>query len=171
MDRLPEHAQPTDRFVACSLRTLAAWPISNCGSRVPHVTRARLERLLQQTGVLLALLCPVAWLYTGWHLAVEAHHDHVVVAHDHHRGHHEDALHHDGAPAEGEGHHHDDHLIPDSLRPEQGQPFAIDLTASDVVLVDWHPDAAAPAVAPFDDIPSATDPPLESLQPRAPPVG
>ncbi len=156
------------------------------------MARVRRDSVLKRVGLILALLCPLAWLYTGWHLAVESHHDHEVEAHRHDRSHEDD--HHSGrdhahqghddddrrpetdhhpdeAPREDQGHHHDDHLIPDSLRPEQGQPFAIDLTASDVVLVDWHPDAAAPAAAPFDDIPSATDPPLGSLRPRAPPVG
>jgi hypothetical protein len=133
--------------------------------------------VLRRAGVILALLCPVAWLYTGWHLAVEAHHEHAVralaEAHDHDHDHHDAGGHHDDehhAPAQG--HHHDDHLIPDSLRPDHGPAFAVDLDPSDVVLEGWEL-AGTPAslAAPSSDVPPATDPPIESLQPRAPPVG
>jgi hypothetical protein len=137
------------------------------------VNRVRYARLLRRAGVILALLCPVAWLYTGWHLAVETHHEHAVNAlvedHEHDRDHAGD--HHGGVPAEDDGHHLGDHLIPDSLRPENGPVFAFDLEPSDVVLDGWELAATPTPTAPCEDVTPATDPPIESLQPRAPPVG
>jgi hypothetical protein len=120
------------------------------------VARAGLERRAKQAGVLLALLCPLAWLLTSWHLALEAHHVHAVEEHDHHED-------------EGEGHHPDDHLIPDSLRPEHGPAYAIDLPPSEQGRAPAT--TPTPAAAPFDDVPPATDPPVGSRRPRAPPVG
>lgn len=125
-----------------------------------------------RVGLILALLCPFAWLYTGWHLAVESHRDHdrpSAIDHDHDHGHHD---HDRGPPAEApldEGHPIDDHLIPDSLRPEQGPELSVDLDA-DVVLEELAI-TATPTATPCDDVPPATDPPIESRRPRAPPVG
>ena len=121
----------------------------------------------QWWGISIAVLCLVAWLGTGWHLAVEPHDsDLASPAVDHHD--HDDD---DHGHSDGEGHDAGDHLIPAVTWPLATGPVSLALappSASEL----WVPHVTTPRpFPPRSDRGPKTDPPSSTRRPRAPPAG
>lgn len=130
------------------------------------------QRFAWWTALVLAIACPLVWLSTAWHLAVEDHHHHDELAvddHDHDHDHDDDHDAPDGEVPHDEGHHAGDHLIPTFTRPASQAPVVLFVPTEHVAYVAPRP-VCTVIESPPDEVGPATDPPLDASRPRAPPV-